>query len=223
MFLSNRPASVSILILFCAMAAGCSWFGEGEKAASASPAIEPPKSEIPFETKEPATFQADFITSAGGVETKTHYARKGTNWRVDTFDKETPSRSIITTDKQEHIDHRSRTYAEAPYGGGPADRPAFVNDLTQTMLNQKEHAKFEKLGTDGPLERYRVTVEGSTTPFIITYDTSNKMVMRQEPETPSPGGLVFEMRGLTLDVSDDIFNPPSGYRKISWQEFLKLR
>jgi hypothetical protein len=75
MFLSNRLAYVSILLIFCAMAAGCSWFREGEKAASASPVIEPPKSEIPFETKEPESFQADFITSAAGVETKTHYSR----------------------------------------------------------------------------------------------------------------------------------------------------
>ncbi len=223
MFLSNRLASVSILFIFWAMAAGCSWFGGGEKAASASPVIEPPKNEIPFETTEPEKFQADLITSVGGVETKTHYVRKGGNWRVDTFDKEKTSRSIITTDKQINIDHRSKTYAEAPSGGGPADRPAFVTDLTQTLLNQKEHSSFEKLGTDGPLERYRVTVEGSSTPFIITYDSSVKMVTRQESEASAQGGFVFEIRGLTLDVSDDLFKVPSGYRKISWQEFLKLR
>ena len=223
MFLSNRLASVSTLFIFCAMAAGCSWFGGSEKAASASPVIQPPKSEIPFETKEPEIFQADFITSAGGVEAKTHYARKGANWRFDTFDKEKPGRSIISTDKQTHIDHRSKSYSEPPSGGGPADRPAFVNDLTQTLLNRKEHARFEKLGTDGTLERYRVTVEGSSTPFIITYDANAKMVTRQESESPTGDGFVFEMRGLTLDVSDDIFKVPSGYRKISWQEFLKLR
>lgn len=223
MILSNRLASVSILIVFCAMAAGCSWPGEGENAASASPAIEPPKSGVPFETKEPETFRADLITSSGGIETLVRYARKATNWRVDTFDKETASRSIISTDKQIHIDHRSKTYAEAPSGGGPADRPAYVTDLTQSLLNRKEHAKFEKLGTDGTLERYRVTVDGTTTPFIITYDTATKMVTRQEPEAPLPGGFVFEMRGLTLDVSDDVFKLPSGYRKITWQEFLTLR
>ena len=223
MNLSNRLASLSILFICCTMAAGCSWLGGSEKAASASPVIEPPKSEVPFETEEPETFQADFITSADGLETRVRYARKGTNWRVDTFDKETPRRSMITTDKQTHIVHRSKTYAEAPSGGGPADRPAFVRDLTQTLLNRKEHAKFEKLGTDGSFERYRVTVEGSATPFMITYDTSTKMVTRQEPETASPGGFVFEMRGLTLEVSDDVFKLPSGYRKITWQEFLKLR
>lgn len=223
MFLSNRLASVSILLILYAIAAGCSWLGSGEKAASASAVIEPPKSEIPFETKEPENFQADFITSTVGVEAKTHYARKGTNWRIDTFEKEKPSRSIITTVKQTHIDHRSKSYSESPSGGGPADRPAFVADLTKTLLNQREHAKYEKLATDGTLERYRVTVEGSTMPFIITYDTNLKMVTRQEPETPAAGGFVFEMRGLTLDVSDDIFKVPAGYRKISWQEFLKLR
>lgn len=222
MFLSNRLAPVSILLAAIA-ASGCSWLTGGDKAASASPAIEPPKSEIPFETREPETFQADFVTTAGGVEMRVHYARKGSNWRVDTFDGEKAGRTMISTDKQIQIDHRTKTYADAPAGGGPIQRPAYVTDLTETLLGQKEHARFEKISVDGILERYRVTIEGSSSPFIITYDTSAKMVVRQEPETPSPGGFVFEMRGLSLDVSDDTFTVPNGYSKVAWQEFLKLR
>ena len=126
MILSNRLAAVPFLIVFYAMAVGCSSFGEGGNAASASPVIQPPKSEVPFETKEPETFQSDIVTSAAGIETRVHYARKGTNWRVDTYDKETSSRSIVSTDRQVHIDHRSKIYAEAPSGGGTAERPAYV-------------------------------------------------------------------------------------------------
>ena len=222
MFLSNRLALVSILMILCAAVPGCSWLAGGDKAASASPVIQPPKSGIPFETKEPETFQADLVTSSGGVETRIHYARKGTNWRIDTFAGEDESRSIISTDKQVHIDHRSKTYAESPSGGGTVQRPAYITDLTQTLLNQKEHAGFEQINTDGSLVRYRVTVEETSTPFIVTYDTSAKMVVRQEPENPSPGGFLFEVRGLSLDVNDDLFTIPKGFRKTTWQEFLKL-
>ena len=221
MFLSNRAATLLILLLACAAAPACTWPGSGETPASAPQDVEPPKSEIPFETKEPETFQADFVTTAAGTESRVRYARKGTGWRLDTFAGEAPTRTIISADKRIHIDHPSKTYAEAPSGGGPAERPAYVTDLTQTLLNRKERAEFEKLGTDGPVERYRVTVEGSTTPWIITYDTAMKMVTRQEPESPSPGGFVFEMRRFTLDVSDDRFRIPAGYRKVAWPEFAK--
>ena len=223
MFLSNRPATLLILLLACAAVHACTWPGGGEIPASASQVVEPPKSEIPFETKEPETFQADFVTTAAGTESRVRYARKGTDWRLDTFAGDAPSRTVISADKRIHIDHPSKTYAEAPFGGGPAERPAYVTDLTQTLLNQKQHAKFEKLATDGPVERYRATVERSTTPWIITYDTSTKMVTRQEPETPSPGGFVFEMQRFTLEVSDDRFRIPAGYRKAAWREFAKER
>jgi hypothetical protein len=221
MFLSNRLAALLILLLVCS-GLSCSWTS-GTTPNNASQAIEPPKSGIPFETKEPEIFQADLITRTAGNESRVRYARKGANWRIDTFEGDTPSRSMIGGDKRLHLDHRSRTYSEAPSGGGPTDRPTYVNDLTQSLLNRKERAKFEKLGADGNIERYRATVEGSSTPWIITYDTSIKMVTRQEPESPTTDSFLFEMRGFTLDVSDATFQIPSGYRKVEWTEFSKDR
>ena len=221
MFLSNPLAPALVLML--AFASACAWTGGGEGPASASQAIEPPKSEIPFDAREPEVFQADLVTTAARTETRVRYARKGANWRLDTFAGGSPERSMIGTEKRIHIDHRAKTYTEAPSGGGPAERPAFVTDLTQSLLNQKQHAKFEKLATGGTAERYRVTVEGSTTPWIVTYDAGIKMITRQEPESPTPGGFVFEMRGFTLEVSDDLFRVPSGYRRVAWTEFAKDR
>lgn len=219
MFLSNPLAPALLFVLVFGSA--CAWTGEAP--AYAPKTIEPPKSEIPFETIEPDTFQADLITTAAGTETRVRYARKGANWRVDTFTGGSPSHSLIAAETRVHINHRSRTYSEAPSGGGPAERPAYHTDLTQTLLNQKQHAKFEKLTAEGAVERYRVTVEGSSTPWIVSYDTAIKMVTRQEPETHSPGGFVFEMRGFNLDVSDDLFRIPAGYRKVAWTEFSKER
>ena len=221
MFLSNHLVTVLILVLAYA-GFSCSWTGR-TTPENASQAIEPPKSEVPFETREPETFQADLITKTAGTESRVRYTRKGANWRIDTFEGDAPSRSMIAGDKLLHLDHRSKTYSEAPSGGGPADRPAYISDLTQTLLNRKEHAKFEKLGADGNIERYRVSVEGSSTPWIVSYDASIKMVTRQEPESPTSDNFVFEMRGFTLDVSDEVFRIPAGYRKVAWTEFAKER
>ena len=222
MFLSNHRAPLLIILLACA-GLSCSGTG-GTTPDNASYDLEPPKSEIPFETKEPETFKADLITKTAGTETLVRYARKGTNWRIDTFEGDALlSRSMIVAGKRLHFDHRSRTYSELPSGGGSADRPAYLNDLTQTLINREQRAKFEKVGTDGNIERYRATVEGSSTPWIITYDASIRMVTRQEPESPTADNFLFEMRRFTLDVSDDIFRTPAGYRKVAWEELVKDR
>ena len=220
MFLSNRPALL-LTLLAAVAASGCSRPGDTGGAPPATPAIEPPRSAVPFEAREPEIFHADLVTITGGVESRSRYARKGTNWRFDTFDGETPSRSIIGTDKRTHLDHRAKTYAEAPSGGGPAERPEFVRDLTQNLLNRRDRAKYERLPSDGPLELYRVTVERSVSPFIVTYDPALRMVTRQAPETPTPGGFVFELRAVNLEVSDDLFRIPPGYRKVPWPEFAR--
>jgi len=100
---------------------------------------------------------------------------------------------------------------------GPDTQPPFIADLTTSLLNEKEPAKFEKLGTEGTLERYTVTVEGSASASTVVYDANIKMVVRHEFD----GGFAFEMRNFTLEVDDAIFTVPSGYRKVAWTAFAQ--
>jgi hypothetical protein len=223
MFLSNRLVLILLISFACWAIFGCAWYTGGQAPAPASTIAEAPKSEIPFATEEPETFQADFVTSTADIASRVHYARKGTNWRVDTFAGGKSAQSIINADRHIFLDHISKTYSEAPLAGGPAELPAYIADFTQTLLAPKDHARFEKLGSEGELDRYRVTVEGTAAPWIITYDTSTKMVIRQEPEQPAPGNFVFELRQFTLDVSDVDFEIPAGYRKVTWEQFAKGR
>ena len=70
MFLSNQQAAAQAILLVIIVAAGCSWFGGNDPPSNSSVTVKPPETGIPFETREPATFQADFITVSGGGESR---------------------------------------------------------------------------------------------------------------------------------------------------------
>ena len=216
MFLSNQQAAVIALLIVIFAAAGCSWFQSGEPVALSPIAVAPPDTGIPFETKQPNTYQADFVTIASGIESSSHFARKAGRWRFDSFDPYGPSRSIVRSETLVYIDHGRKQYSEPPANGHDA-QPEFVEDLTTSLLNEKRPARFEKLASEGAFERYSVTVDRSNVPSTIVYDPSINMVVRHEFE----GGFAFEMRNFTLDVDDAIFSVPAGYRKVPWTVFEK--
>lgn len=115
-----------------------------------------------------------------------------------------------------YVDHRRKIYSE-PVSKASDPQPPFLNDLTDTLLNGKHPAKFEKVtveNTDG-LDVYKVTIDGSNSTSIITYDPSIKMVVRHEFD----GGFAFAMRNFNLEVEDSTFRIPAAYRKVAWSAF----
>ena len=217
MFLSNPQAAAIALSLLIVTAAGCSWIRPNEHVDVATTAIEPPDLGFPFEVAEPATYQADFVTIAAGSETRSHFARKERKWRIDTFAGEKPTRSIIRGENYVYVDHATKQYSEPPVNG-PEPKPQFIADLTTSLLSERQPAKFERLATEGALERFSVTVESSNSRSTVLFDTSIKMVVRHEFES----GFAFEMRNFTLEVDEDSFALPSGYRKMTWNAFKQL-
>ena len=211
MFLSNQQAAAQAILLVIIVAAGCSWFGGNEPPSNSSVTVKPPETGIPFETKEPETFLADFITISSGSESRSHFAKKHERWRFDSFDADGPTRSIVQGPTLAYIDHTRKQYSEPPTNG-PDAQPPFLADLTTSLLHPKQPARFEKLGTENNIERYKVTVEGSNSASTILYDTTIKMIVRHEFD----GGFAFEMRNFTLEVDEAVFQMPNGYRKVAW-------
>lgn len=213
MFLSNQHAAALAILIVVFAAAGCSWFQSSDPVPLTPSTVTPPETSIPFETKEPDTYQADFVTIAGGIESRSRFARKNGRWRFDRFVGEAADRSIIHGEKIVYADHISKQYSEPP--AGVDEQPAFISDLTTSLLNERQAAKFEKLDSEGKVERYSVTVEGSTS--TILFDTEIKMVVRHSFDS----GFAFEMRNFTLNVDDAVFLVPSGYRKVAWNAFIQ--
>ena len=214
MFLSNPQAAAIVLSLLIVTAAGCSWIRSSEPVPLTPSVVTPPETGLPFEIREPAAYQADFIAIAAGRETTSHFSRKDSRWRMDSFAGEKPARSIIKGEKYVYIDHATKQYSE-PIVTGPDAQPQFISDVTTSLLSEKHLARFERLGSEGILEGFRVTVEGSNEPSTIIFDTDIKMIVRHEFEQ----GFAFEMRNFTLEVDDAIFAVPRGYRKVAWTVF----
>ncbi len=217
MFLSNPQTLAIVLSVLIVTSTGCSSLRLSEPVALTPTVVAPPETALPFQVEEPATYQADFVAIAAGSETRSHFARMEGKWRVDTFAGEKPSRSIIGGEKYVYVDHAAKQYSEAPVDG-PDPQPTFVADLTTSLLNQRRPATYEKLEADGTFERYRVSIDGASASSTIVFDPAIRMIVRHEFE----GGFAFEMRNFTLEVGDEVFAIPSGYRKISWTVFKQL-
>lgn len=214
MFLSNRSPIV-IVFLVLAWLPACSWFGSGDTPQPLV-SVPTPQTDTPFAVREPEEFSADFVTIAGGTETRRGYARKGSSWKFVIYDADDPISETIQNGKLILIDHKRRVFAEAVEQIG--FDPDFIQEMTVRILREREYTSFEDLGSEGSIRRYRAAIRGQeTSPSIIHYDESLKMITKQEffqnsGETPV---FVYEMRNVELEVPEAVFIPPANYRKIT--------
>lgn len=221
MFLSNRLPIVIIFLLF-ALQPACSWFGFGDSPRPLV-AVPTPQTDTPFSVREPREFSADFVTIADGTETRRSYARKGSSWKFIIYDGDGPVSETVQNGKQILVDHKRRVFAEASERVG--FDPDFIQEMTIRNLREREYTNFEDLGLDGNIRKYRATVRAnSSSSAVIYYDENLKMITRQEFYSGNnEADLVFEMRNISFEVSDDAFRIPAAYKKISENEFYNPR
>jgi hypothetical protein len=221
MFLSNR---LPIVIIFLALALqpACSWFGFGDTPRPPV-AVPTPQTDTPFPVREPEEFSSDFFTIAGGTETRRGYARKGGSWKYVIYDANGPTSETIQTDRQVLVDHKRRVFAETTELTG--FDPDFIQAMTIRALREREYTNFEDLGLDGNIRKYRATIRANNAPSaVIYYDEILKMITRQEFYSGAgDADLVFEMRNISFEVSDDAFRVPHAYKKVSENEFYNSR
>jgi outer membrane lipoprotein-sorting protein len=175
------------------------------------------KSEFPFSTKEPETYQADVVVTSNGAEDRFFVARKGDKWRRDHFSG--PTRSITelrTGDGVYLIDHRKKTYSAEPAEGND------VTDLDPSSVSffrGKEYRDFDEVERGGGIVRYEGRKgETSQDDIVITIDEPSGMIVRQEFTSAGGESFAYELRDLKLDVDDSIFQIPAGYRKVALSE-----
>jgi hypothetical protein len=219
MFLSNRQPIIVSTALLMMVVLGCSWFASAPSDPNAMPKIEDKTNLYPFETREPEVFAADLFVTGSGAETRTSYARKDSRWRFDMFEGLEPSISRFQNDKLIQLDHASKTFAEVPQGTISEPSP-FIADMNAMLLSSGEHAKFEMTGTEGSIETYSATLPDRS-PVTISYDTSLKMIVKQQFSSPTGGGIAYELRNIKLEVDDSIFTVPAGYKKAAWKDMLE--
>jgi hypothetical protein len=219
MFLSNPAKPFLAGLILIISAAGCGLFNSDD-ANRAAIAPEGPRSNFPFQTKEPENYRCDIIETAGDMVRKKRITKKGLWRRIDLDVGEASGRTLLQTDKEYIIDPARRVYAETgvPAGGQ-------FSELTHELLSTPAHAEFEETGRDGQVVSY--TVRPADSPageIVVHYDASIGMPVRQEffSGTGENMALVYsiELQNFSTEADDAAFAIPPGFRKVPIAEML---
>ncbi len=221
-------------VLLCAAACGFRQTAENQNA-NVSPALltrEESKSAIPFSSKEPDVYQAEIVltTYASGEKTerKIFTARRGAKLRCDY--ENGISRLQLSENENFSLNNSKKIYAESQTNSSVSgEKGETIKDfLTAEWLDEKRGAKFENLGAENNLTKYRVKFEDAlnyASENLIYVDASLKIPVRQELYTTNgeQKTLVFsmELRNFKLEADDKLFELPKDFRRVSANEFQK--
>lgn len=181
------------------------------------------KTKFPFSTKEPEIFQGDLVMSNGLAEDRWFVARKGDKWRYDIFRGAERWISQMRSDKLYYVDHPKKVYWEMPTNGKPTGDPGYFNDLTRNFFRGEEHREFDEVSRENGLIKYKVRETDQWAGEILVYiDAASGIMVKQEftakngeNNTEPHVSYVYEVKNLKMDVDDNVFDIPQGYKKIA--------
>ena len=161
----------------------------------------------------------------GDVTEKKYIAKKDNKRRTEHGYGAEARLIVIEDDKTTLIDPQRRVYTERAFTEGKAD-PDFLQDMTRQLLAVREKATYRELGEEDGRIRYSVQVADSEISEIIVFaDPKLGMPTRQEfySVTNDERRLRYwyELTNIELDVEDELFTVPEGFRKISNDEFYR--
>lgn len=176
-----------------------------------APAAEPRPGQFPFSTVEPAVYQTTVEVRGEGVNDRWFVAKRNDRWRVDFYDSGELASSLVRSDALYRIDHRKKVYFPLTTAGGPSLNPA------DRFFRHREYRRFERVGEEGQLTRFRVTSEDGPGVVDLLVDEKNGLVLREEfrPAADAQPNFTYEMKDLTLSVDDQVFAFPAGYRRLN--------
>lgn len=219
---SNRFKLIFFLSLAIVFNSACRfWGGSTTKTNPDSPVAEV-QTDIPFNTKEPETFQAEIILSnyIGGNKAKRNHfiAKKGVkNLIAFDYGTENETATLQTNESDVYFIDRKQKTIRKKTGSDPADA---IDDLkkflTTKWLNEKSAGEFEDLGVVDNFLKFRVTLSDSEkTEVLIFVDKDLNIPVKQEFYSIQENKKVLtysvEVKNLKTEVSDEIFALPVGY------------
>lgn len=186
------------------------------------------RSEIPFENKEPENFQAEIVVSTfingEKLERITKAARSQAKIRYDFSN----GISFLQTGENEKflLQIDKKIYAQNAGGANDSATGETLKDfLTTEWLNEKRDVKFENLGAENGLAKYRISGENNSSEIIIYVDENLKFPVKQEfySVNGEQKTLVsaIEIKNLKLEANATLFDLPKDFKKVSLEEFQK--
>lgn len=188
-------------------------------------------SDVPFSTKEPDIYQVEIVltnyASGEKSERKTFAARRGEKSR---FDYESKISFLQLSANEKFLIHTGKKiYGESQIVNGfpAAADESLQSFLSSKWLTEKADARFERLGAENNLTKYRVVLaESQASEALIYVDENFKIPVRQEfySNVGERRNLVFsmELRNLRLEADEKLFDLPKDFKKVSTEEFQKM-
>ena len=210
MKLIDRMKVTLFLVAAAAFAAACSTTEPAPEKAAAEP------TEPPFSNAEPERYQAVIVQTTGQELVKFRVVRDGNLWRIDSAYGEPGQTSSIHTDKEYVISFAGKAYGEYTAGHGFDERPQMVQEISGGMLNSREAAVFEKIGSEGGLTRYRMT-DDKGVEAVITFDEGKGLPIRKESQK-----MTVTLEDLSLEPDVSLFEIPKDLRKVPMDEMKKI-
>lgn len=229
MFSSGFIKKFAVFVLIISAASACRFWQSGNNS---TPTPTPEnfdeiKSEIPFLTKEPEIFQAEFVTISNETERQIFKAKNGANRRVDYNFGAENQLTFLQTDKVYTLLPKQKIYAETASTQTAASFDETADFLTNEWLNEKTEAKFEKLETVENQTKYRVLLDGKEVSEILIFvDESLKIPVKQEFYSVNGDQktlhFTFEIRNFKTRTDENLFAVPKDFKKVSAEEFRKI-
>ena len=225
----SKTVTLSAYLFVCsALFAACGAApANSNNVATQPPANKTADSEFPFSVKEPAVYQGDFYAGGEDYQNKWFVARNGDKWRIDFFTDGVKDRSEIKTDHVYYIDHKRKLYAIEPEGDKGTVQSSYFSTLLSGFFKDKEYRKFESLGNEGDLKKYRVLEENSTKGDLTVYvDPATSMIVKQEyvahnqmDGQAKDSKYTYEIKNFKTEAPDELFQLPDGYKSIEWNQY----
>lgn len=193
---------------------GCGLWNRNETPTST--AVAPPRSEVPFATREPDVYRAEMVIRSGDLERRILIARDGGRRRIDYDVGRDDHRAVLSTDRQYVLFFKRKTYMEN--SAGPANSPSMDLQLAGHLLNGRDYTDFEELGREGSIVRYRARVnESDASEIMIWVDEAIGLPVKQEFYSLNAGQQTLrysvELRDFSPTVDPSVFQLPAGFRQ----------
>ena len=222
MFLMKLKFFLAFVFLFCSTS--CSFWQTAENTNSNPPPIsEETKTDIPFESREPETFQTEIVITNflnGEKNEKIYFLARSGNKSLTVFNRGEKTEHSVLNDggKTIFINQEAKTFRETGSDLNAVSPDEILEFLTTEWLNRKTDASFEKLQTENNLTNYRVRLgESNTSEIILTYDETLKMPVKQEFYSVSGEQkiltMTIELKNFQLATDEKLFVLPQDYKR----------
>ncbi|MEO7658612.1 MAG: hypothetical protein ABIV48_03265 [Pyrinomonadaceae bacterium] len=218
--MSNQVKFYLLIAGFAVVFQACSSTASNENKALIT--LAETKSEFPFTTREPQTYQGEFVVTDGAIERKWFIARNGEKRRFDVFRGDQSFVGEIQAGERFLVNYEKKIFAAPPAGETSGLN---IDDLTKSLFSGKDYREFDDLGRDGELRKYKIRKDEITKDDIVIYvNEALGMIVKQEfvsqgDGSGSPVKIAYEIRDLKLEPDDRVFKIPDGFKKVAWSEY----